>query len=169
MTDRQLLPERGKCHGCGNALEQSGRGRPRKWCSERCRRYTSYSGVCVDCGTPTYRGIAGTPPERCSPCSNRLHNTVWTAEAIIDAMQTWAREHGGPPTAADWNPNHALATGHPEKAERFHAGSWPFVSTVQARFGSWNAGIAVAGLSPAAPGQYRTNRQGRATREPVAT
>lgn len=50
----------------------------------------------------------------------------------------------------------ALRSGHPEKAERFCAGNWPWAWTVSEKFGSWNAGIAVAGFTPVRPGQSRT-------------
>lgn len=52
------------CQGCGGPLPT----KARKWCSERCRTHTLYSGVCVDCGAPTYSGTVP-PSKRCKPCS----------------------------------------------------------------------------------------------------
>jgi DNA-directed RNA polymerase subunit RPC12/RpoP len=60
------------CAGCGAELKPNrGPGHPRKWCSERCRRRTLYSGVCADCGGATYDGTAH-PPNRCTRCNGRL-------------------------------------------------------------------------------------------------
>ena len=37
----------GGCARCGKPLEQKPRGRPRKWCSERCRRKIRVNGIVV--------------------------------------------------------------------------------------------------------------------------
>lgn len=143
------------CQGCGEPLPpQSYRGRKRKWCSDFCRRHTSYSRPCADCGKPTYSGDAN-PPERCVPCTAR-HKMVWTEGAILTAIRAWAADHGGiPPAATDWSPAMALTIGHPEKAEKFYADdAWPHTSTVQDRFGTWNAAIRAAGLAPRPTGTY---------------
>lgn len=58
----------GLCAGCGEPIEQP-KGR-RKWCSERCRKRTLYSGTCVDCGAATYNGTVP-PPKRCHECNGR--------------------------------------------------------------------------------------------------
>lgn len=42
------------CAGCGTPITQPpSRGRRRKWCSDRCRKRTLYSGTCEICGGPT--------------------------------------------------------------------------------------------------------------------
>lgn len=135
------------CQGCGVEIPSSRGPRPRLWCSNRCRQRTTYSRSCVDCGKPTYNATSS-PPERCSPCTNR-HNAFWTKEKIIDAINSWADlMDGKPPSAVDWNAAQAIATGHPEKAERYRSGSWPALSVVQYVFGSWNAAVTAAGFSP---------------------
>lgn len=60
-------------------------------------------GTCIDCDGPTYGGD-GTPPLRCASCAAAYQRSlkVWTREAVIDAIQSWAAEHGRPPTANDW-------------------------------------------------------------------
>lgn len=144
-----------RCVGCGAPLERRpGRGRQRKWCSNRCRRHTSYGGKCLDCGKPTYGGDA-TPPERCVACT-AARRKFWTREALIATIQAWAREHGGiPPVASDWNPPHAIAMGHPEKAAKFYEdNAWPHVSAVQEEFGSWTAGLEAAGFISFSVGRY---------------
>jgi hypothetical protein len=128
-------------------------GHPRKWCSERCRRRTLYTGSCVDCGKETYNGNA-TPPERCSSCANRAR-AIWDKESIADLIQAWVEMYGAPPAATDWNPNLARKYGLPERAERFYAdGCWPVISTVLDVFGSWNAALEAAGFTPRSPGTY---------------
>lgn len=142
------------CQGCGAELPPSRGSRPRKWCSNHCRRHTMYSRPCLDCGKPTYSGNA-IPPERCLPCWGRRRQ-IWTEEAVIAAIQAWAEQSGGiPPAATDWNPNHATKNGHPEKADRFYEDdAWPLTGTVLERFGSWNTAIRAAGFVPRAVGTY---------------
>lgn len=58
------------CHGCGAKLPPlKAQGRPRKWCSERCRK-ASYGDPCVDCGASTVYGAerARVPEPRCASC-----------------------------------------------------------------------------------------------------
>lgn len=122
-------------------------------------RKDSYRGECVDCGAPT-DGSNGrdATPKRCDPCGRvwRHENRYWTPEAIIGCIQAWADEHGGiPPAATDWNPNHAIKLGRPEKAAKFwRDGCWPAVSQVQREFGSWNVAIQVAGFASRATSTY---------------
>jgi hypothetical protein len=72
------------CAGCGDPLPPQKRGRPRKWCSQRCRRDTLYSGACVDCGART-SGNNGRAkaPERCLACRHEFEraNAIWNREA----------------------------------------------------------------------------------------
>lgn len=76
------------CHGCGVPVTQpEGRGRPRKWCSETCRKNTCYGGTCEDCGARTsYPGSHGAP-RRCRRC-DRTKNLERT-ERIIAAWNRW--------------------------------------------------------------------------------
>lgn len=61
----------GHCAGCGAPVLTKPQGRPRKWCSERCRK-AQYAGACLDCGKPTsgHAGRAGAPA-RCQTCGAR--------------------------------------------------------------------------------------------------
>lgn len=141
------------CAGCQAPLLANSRTN-RKWCSDHCRRHTSYSKACVDCGRPTYSGNAH-PADRCNRCAPVYYFTVWTREVIVETIRVWVRTYGKPPTATDWNPSQAIALGHPEKAARFYEdNAWPHVNTVQLRFGSWNAAIEAAGFTPFGTGQY---------------
>lgn len=92
--------ERGFCMGCGKLIFQSGRGRPKKWCSEACRVRAFREGrsgskasaaaarlkveskeallaatagvVCEVCGGEVRRSAAGRPRKYCSrSCSNK--------------------------------------------------------------------------------------------------
>lgn len=60
------------CHGCGAPLDLGPRGRPRKWCSGRCRK-ASYGDPCVDCGAKTRFGaeMKRVPEPRCIDCHFR--------------------------------------------------------------------------------------------------
>lgn len=137
------------CPGCGKDL--TGAHWKRKWCSERCRKETLYSGTCESCGAKTDgsngREAAPTHCKECAPRANRL----WPKERIIKKIKEWAERYGEPPTSEDWNPSLVRwRGGHNATAisERFSAGEWPWAITVRTRFGSWNAGIAAAGFEP---------------------
>lgn len=78
------------CHGCGVPITQpEGRGRPRKWCSEKCRKDTCYAGVCIDCGGPTNGLKSGYSREsvRCDHCF-KTRNLART-ERILAAWNQW--------------------------------------------------------------------------------
>lgn len=145
------------CAGCGVELSPPKKHNHRqKWCSERCRKRTLYSGVCVDCGALTSGdGGRSGAPRRCHACAPNAR-IFWTREALIGAMQAWNDTYGHAPVAADWNPGMAISKGHPEKAERFRAacGAWPHVDIVQKVFGSWAAGLSAAEFTPFSPGCY---------------
>jgi hypothetical protein len=142
------------CQHCGIPLQPSGGNRPRKWCSERCRK-RQYDRACSDCGTRIEGCNPGRTKGRCMPCSGKARQ-IWTHETIIVAIQAWAREHGGiPPSAMDWNSAMAITRGRPEKAQKFYEDdAWPCATTVQAMFGTWSAAIAAAGLCPRGVGKY---------------
>lgn len=60
-----------------------------------------------------------------------LLKSEWTRESIVEALQRWAAEHGRQPTQEDWN----LA-----------GVDYPRARLVAARFGTWSAGLAAAGM-----------------------
>ena len=123
-------------------------------------RKSRYAGVCCDCGSPTDGSDgAAKAPKRCAPCYRRWQTTdeyreqmtEWTRRRVIAAIQDWADLYGEPPAVPDWNPNRARQTGDEQRAQRFEAGRpgrWPWFTQVVQRFGSWNAGIAMAGFEP---------------------
>jgi biotin operon repressor len=72
------------CHGCGAALPpQNYVGRPRKWCSERCRK-GSYGDPCVDCGGRTCFGAetARVPEPRCIACRQSAESGRRVKQAV---------------------------------------------------------------------------------------
>ena len=76
------------------------------------------------------------------------------------AIRRWTRRYGEPPGADDWSA--AMARGRPEKLARLRERDWPCAPTVQHYFGSWNAAIEAAGLTPRP--RWRPPRTGGATR-----
>lgn len=81
----------------------------------------------------------------------------WSRAEILAAAQEWERKHGEPPRVCDWNPSiHRrdarvlLARAHRWLvcASRVDDGVYPWPSTVQVVFGSWNAMIRAAGFAP---------------------
>jgi hypothetical protein len=65
----------------------------------------------------------------------------WTPDLILAAIREWTYKHDTPPTAKTWR---RAAMNHPAH------------TTVQRRFGSWNAAIAAAGYEPMTRGQRRS-------------
>lgn len=134
------------CRGCGAPLAPSlPGGRPRVWCSERCRK-RQYDLACVSCGGR----VDGTTPGKmanrdepvCRACAG-AHYATWTREAIVCCVQEFAEETGGiPPVADDFMRLHALGA------------AVPSVTCVQGRFGSWNAAVFAAGFAPRTPGMH---------------
>lgn len=159
MTVQAVKPTVGvvylPCEGCGTPVQQNPRGRRTKWCSNRCRKQTLYTGTCVDCGERTGYSGTSTPSDRCIPCAAKLSGAakkVWTREAIIAAIQAWAREYGDHPAIPDWSPRNARDLNDEARAQRYleRTEEWPGVTTVIREFGSWNAGMAAAGFEPRA-------------------
>jgi Homing endonuclease associated repeat len=108
---------------------------------QACRQWKrAHRRTCIDCGGRT--GSWQAEVKRCRSCSadHQRSQTRWTREAILEAIAKWAAEHGRPPASTDW----------------VRAGAyWPNLTTVQARFASWNAAIAAAGFKPNPPGRRR--------------
>lgn len=80
----------------------------------------------------------------------------WTNAAVLDALTAFAGQHGCAPTHADLDPARARRAGQPWRAERFRAGDWPSLKVVRARFGTLNAALRAAGLTPLHPSPRRT-------------
>ena len=95
--------------------------------------------------------------------SGEENPTPWTREAVILAMQQWARQYHAPPAQADWNPYRArVRLRDEERARRFERGraegAWPSFSTAVRIFGSWNAALRAAGFEPRPEGSTRRSR-----------
>jgi transcriptional regulator with XRE-family HTH domain len=108
-----------------------------------------YCGTCRRCGVATTgsngRALA---PKFCKECTATIRHDLrrWTQEAIIGAIQLFARRHGRPPSASEWLYGPRLPC-------------YPPVSVVQREFGSWANGIVAAGFPRNSPGSYeRTAR-----------
>jgi hypothetical protein len=143
-----------ECRGCSSPLEPSKPGgRPRLWCSQRCRRQTLYGGTCAHCGSPTNGSDGpGRASDTCHVCSNRIKHEgrKWTPESVVAAIHRWADEHGGvPPVAADWNATMAAKYGRASRPDEY-----PSAGTVQREFGSWSAAITAAGFDAFPSGCY---------------
>lgn len=135
--------------------------RSRKLSNEAKRRRT---GVCEDCGAETrYNGHSAEVSARCLRCSAiRVgdRKSVWTQEAVIEAIREWALLYGDPPAIADWNPHQCEHVLHDyERPERYKAGYWPSASWVVRRFGRWNAALVAAGFDERAPHGGGGNRK----------
>jgi hypothetical protein len=127
------------CHGigCTNELAPNrAPGRPRKWCSDRCRKRTLYAQPCVDCGEPTDGSQGFQAEPRCLRCTNVRNGAarrVWTPDTVAHALRVWTDAHGRPPHPRDWNP--ATPGVHPSHQQVYRS------------FGTWAAGLAAAGIS----------------------
>lgn len=103
--------------------------------------YSRQLRICPDCG-----GTKAVSAQRCRPCRVR-HDTKWTQQQIVAAMQEYHRRYGKTPSCTEWNPSLARWRKTPAVAEKFLSdGCWPHVQTVIQRFGSWTAAIDAAGL-----------------------
>lgn len=126
----------------------------RRWAETRPR------GTCEVCGAET----SAVKFRRCPACAQRNQSgprETWTRERIVEALKAWNLTYGEPPGTNDWS----STTAYPERAARYRrlrqAGLVPSFATAAAKFGSWNAALAVAGL-PTRPhgGQKGLRRQG---------
>ena len=102
------------------------------------------AGVCEDCGGPTrYGGRNGQPVSSvCARCNRArgLASRIWTREAVISALQSWAAEHGRTPTSKDWS-RAAPDGSHPAKSNVYRYRAMP-----NNPFASWSEAIEAAGL-----------------------
>jgi hypothetical protein len=96
--------------------------------------------TCPGCRGPMSPAEGGDGPHACWDCAMQLRQGTARLRIVLE-LRRWAEERGGPPAVADW---------------RGTAGSWPAPSAVQRLFGSWAAGLEVAGLSARGPGRPRS-------------
>lgn len=135
------------CEGCGktDTYESTGRGRRRKWCSERCRK-NSYSMPCQRCGAPMTgcNGRGPNAPVTCKSCAasisadpgvrrelwaGRVGAVTFTDDDLVDAV-TRATDH----------------LGHVPTCNEYRALGWaPSYATITQRIG-WNEALTRAGL-----------------------
>lgn len=158
------------CQGCYVQLPptRNGNTKPRKWCSDRCRKQTLYSVPCVDCGK-RLNGSDGRGPNaaiRCLACASAksgAERKVWTRAAIVAAIREWEGIYGEIPRVCDWNPTHARSLGrllHPayvNEPER-----WPRHHTVMREFGQpggWARAMRAAGFEPRGRGAARVDER----------
>ena len=95
-------------------------------------RRDGYRGRC-ECGSPTHgTNGPGKAPTRCIKCTSesRHESRYWTAERVVSELQAWARELRRAPGARE-----AATRGAPVP-----------LGMVQRESGSWNNGLAAAGL-----------------------
>lgn len=120
-------------------------------------RKRSYSGVCEKCGGPT-TGADGraAAPTICADCGaqRQRESKYWTRERVIEAIQTWADEHGRPPAVADWC--HASKDGSHPSATRVYRSR----DRDSAPFASWADAIEAAGYQRPHVGR-RTIKEGQ--------
>lgn len=112
------------------------------------------SGTCRRCGGETrYSGNAGKGvSDLCEACAHeeQRESRGWTREAVVDAIQRWAVEHGRPPSATDWNRS---GPGHPAKSNVYRSGNGPRSNNP---FANWADAIEAAGFDrPEVGGRYR--------------
>jgi hypothetical protein len=86
---------------------------------------------------------------------------AFSKQQIIDAIHAWQAEYGECPKMIDWEPARARRLGQEWRAERFERGHWPSAKVVCGQFGSFNAAISAAGLTPQrTPSRQRPNLSG---------
>jgi HNH endonuclease len=99
---------------------------------------------------------AGLRPRR-GPVRARAH--LVSDGDVLDAIRRWTERYGEPPAITDWSPSRARRSGQEWRAERYHAGDWPSVSTVVRRFGTFTAAVRAAGLPPRPRGRHMASRR----------
>jgi transposase len=115
-----------------------------------------YRGSCVDCDGETVGDAPGHAPERCVPCHNK-HTKARTRAWVLESFQEWVALFGQAPVVAEWEPSMARYLGRQDYLDRHESTGrlWPASTTVADHFGSWNAGVVAAGLTPTPSGNYR--------------
>jgi hypothetical protein len=131
-----------RCHGCGVELTPRGPGRLPKWCSQRCRKQTLYTGTCRLCGGKTGWSGQKTPREICAPCAHqRQHDERhFNRDHVLERLADLELTLGRPFLFTDLNP---WSLKHAERREARvalkHEHDWPSVDQVVREFGSASA------------------------------
>lgn len=107
------------------------------------RHKAKYAVECAGCGATTNPGEPGKKSGYCSRCFSGHVTQKWTREAIVEAIQTWAEQHGRLPAAHEWTVRGTASKGFPSS------------TACQYVFGSWNAAIEAAGFEPRRTGRPR--------------
>jgi hypothetical protein len=89
----------------------------------------------------------------------RARPNLLSDDDVLDAIRRWTERYGEPPARTDWSPARARQAGQEWRAERYHAGDWPSVSTVIRRFGTFTAAVRAAGLPPRPQGRHLASRR----------
>jgi hypothetical protein len=80
---------------------------------------------------------------------------------ILEAIHRWQSQYDECPKMIDWEPARARRMGQAWRAERFESDHWPSAKIVCGQFGSFNAAITAAGLTPRrTPARQRPNLSG---------
>lgn len=95
---------------------------------------------CVDCGT-----VITAKATRCGSCRSSQQGQTWTKEKVRNSIAAFFVEHGRAPTAREWS------TVSPDRPSAFDAIN---------RFGSFNAAVSAAGLTPRRSGQQVSHAGG---------
>jgi hypothetical protein len=120
-------------------------------------RRERYRQPCPMCGELKDGSWGNSPraPTHCAKCAP-IAATIWTRESILDAIKDFNDQYGRPPGAQHWNPAYCRTRGWNHISDQFYVdGCWPAASTVQERFGTWNAAIALAGFTTLESGHHR--------------
>lgn len=106
------------------------------------RIFKSWTASLEAAGHALPEGRTNSPPRHSPP-------QAWTRESIVEAVQRWAREHGGePPMVHDWTLGDE---------------SYPSPTTVKRRFGKWGHAVVAAGFPrPLVGGVLRRPGKGHA-------
>lgn len=164
-ADRAGFREPGRCRGCGGDLpgRKGPQGPVSKWCSESCRKKSSYGGNCVDCGKPTAHSGNGRPSERCPACVG-ARTRAKTRQWLLDSIHDWVDRYGEPPCSLDWNMAYSRRRRNPDLLPaleiRHMDRKWPPVTSVVNHFGSWTNFVREAGYTPnkvGRPAKARSN------------
>lgn len=122
-------------------------------------RRETYRTPCPDCGVLTGGSEGRKPGQRCSACAAKAREI--TPEQILAAFTRFYQVTGRAPTTVD--AMHAAGQRDRLTAERLAEvddpdAPWlPYPSTVSHRFGSWQAAVRAAGITPA-PWGYSARR-----------
>jgi hypothetical protein len=73
----------------------------------------------------------------------------WTNTEVLAALCAFEHTNGRPPTQSDLDPARAARAGQQWRVEAFRGGRWPSLRVVRRRFGTLNAALVAAGITPA--------------------